>query len=84
MLAYLADVFGHFNEMNLSLQGRDETVSDVKDKLAGLSARLKADTIKDMGVWQTRLKEGFTASFLFLHKHLEMNKIKLPDNIKFS
>ena len=41
MLAYLANVFGHFNEMNLSLQGRDETVSDVKDKLAGLSARLK-------------------------------------------
>ena len=34
MLAYLANVFGHLNNMNLSLQGRDVTVSDVKDKLA--------------------------------------------------
>ena len=28
MLAYLADIFGNFNDMNLSLQGRDLTVSD--------------------------------------------------------
>ena len=74
MLVYLADVFGHFNEINLSLQGRDVTVSDVKDKLAGLSAQ--------MAVWQARLKASFTASFFFLHKHLEINKIKLPDNNK--
>ena len=44
MLAFLADVFGHFNEINLSLQGRDVTISDVKDMLIGLSAQ--------MGVWQ--------------------------------
>ena len=37
---YLADVFGHFNNMNLSLQDRDVTVSDIKDKLAGLTARM--------------------------------------------
>ena len=41
MLAYLADVFGHLNDMNLSLQGRDVKVSDVKDKLAGLTARIE-------------------------------------------
>ena len=74
ILAYLADVFGHFNQMNLSLQGCDVAVSDVKDKLAGLSAQ--------MGVWQARLKIGFTASFLFLRKHLKMNRIKFPDKIK--
>ena len=74
MLAYLADVFGHFNEANLSLQGREVTVSDVKDKLAGLCAQ--------MGVWQARLKAGFTISFPLLHKHLEMNKVELPNNIK--
>ena len=44
MLAYLDNVLGHLNNMKLSLQGRDVTVSDVKDKLAGLTAR--------MGVWQ--------------------------------
>ena len=30
MLAYLANVFGHLNDMNLSLQGRDVIVSDVR------------------------------------------------------
>ena len=74
MLAYLADVFGHFNEANLSLQGREVTVSDVRGKLAGLCAR--------MGVWQARLQAGLTVSFPLLHKRLEMNKVKLPNNIK--
>ena len=50
MLAYLADVFGHLNDMKWSLQGRDVTVSDAKDKLAGLTAR--------MGVWQAQIKIG--------------------------
>ena len=44
MFAYLPNVFSHLNDMNLSLQGRDVTVSNVKDKLARLTAR--------MGVWQ--------------------------------
>ena len=72
MLAYLADVFGHFNKVNLSLQGREVIVSDVKDELAGLCAR--------MGVWHARLKAGFSVSFPLLH--LEMNKVELPNNIK--
>ena len=38
MLAYLADVFNHLNDMNLFLQGWDVTVSDVEDKRAGLTA----------------------------------------------
>ena len=74
MLAYLADVFGRLNEMNLSLQGRDVTVSDVQDKFAGLSAR--------MGVWQARIKAGSTSSFPFLDEHLETKRIELPVGIK--
>ena len=38
MLAYLADIFDHLNDMTMSLQGRDVTVSDVEDKLAWLTA----------------------------------------------
>ena len=38
MLAYLADAFGRPNDMNWYLQDCDVTVSDVKDKLAGLTA----------------------------------------------
>ena len=74
MLAYLADVFGHFSEANLSLQGREVTVSDVRDKLAGLCARLE--------VWQARLQAGLTVFFPLLYKRLEMNKIELSNNIK--
>ena len=59
-LAYLADVFGCLNDMNLSLQGRDVTVSDVKDKLAQLTAR--------MGVWQARFKVGSTTTFPLLER----------------
>ena len=49
MLAYLADVFDHLSDMNLSLQGRDVTVRDVKETLG---ARI--------GVWQARIKVGST------------------------
>ena len=56
MLAYRADVFGHLNDMILYLQGRDVTVSDVKDKLAGITVR--------MAVWQARFKVGSIFSFL--------------------
>ena len=52
MLAYLADVFGHINDMKLSLQGRDVTVSNVKNKMTRLTAR--------MGVWQARIEVGST------------------------
>ena len=55
MLVYLADVFGRLNDMNLSLQGRDVTVNDVKDKLARLTAR--------MVVWQARTKVESTTWF---------------------
>ena len=74
MLAYLADVFGHLNDMNLSLQGSDVTLSDVKDKLAGLTAQ--------MAVWQAQIKVGSTTSFPLLERPLKMNRINLPDNTK--
>ena len=58
MFAYLPNVFSHLNDMNLSLQGRDMAVGDVKDKLDGLTARMR--------VWQTRIKLGSTTSFPLL------------------
>ena len=74
MLSYLADAFGHLNDIKLSLQGRDMTASNVKDKLAGLTARI--------GVWQAQIKVGSTSSFPLLRRRLKMNRIDLPDNIK--
>ena len=74
MLSYLADILSPLNDMNLSLQGRDVTVSDVQDKLAELTVR--------MVVWQARIKVGLTTSFPLLKRRLKMNKINLPDSIK--
>ena len=74
MLAFLPDAFGYLNDINLSLQGRDATVSDVKDKLAELTARMK--------VWQPRIKIGSTTSFPLLERRLKINRIDLTDNIK--
>ena len=74
MLAYLADVFGHLHDMNLSSQSRDVTVSDVKDRLAELTAR--------KGVWQAQIKVGSSNSFPLLETCLKMNRIDLPNNIK--
>ena len=73
MLACLVDVFGHLNDMNLSLRGCEVTVSEVKDKLAGLTAR--------MGVWQAQIKVGSTTSFPLLERRLKMNRIDSPNNI---
>ena len=57
MLAYLADVFGRLNDMNLSLQDRCGTISDVKDKLAELNARME--------VWQANQgKVHYLVSFV--------------------
>ena len=74
MLAYLPDVFGRLNEINITLQGRDITVSDVQDKLVGLSAR--------MAVWLARIKDGSTASFPSLDELLHVKGIELPVGLK--
>ena len=60
--------------MNLSLQGHDVIVSDVKDKLAGLTARTE--------VWQAPIKVESTTSFSLLERRLKTSRIGLPDNIK--
>ena len=39
-LAYLADVFSHLNEVNLSTQGPDLTIMDVTKRLQAFQARL--------------------------------------------
>ena len=44
MVLYPADVFVHLNDTNSSLHSRDVAFSDVKDKVAGLTAQME--------VWQ--------------------------------
>ena len=39
-LAYLADIFGHLNEINLSIQGPDITIIDAMERLQAFQAKL--------------------------------------------
>ena len=69
----MADVFGHLNDVNSCLQGRDVTVCDVRHQLAGLTA-------------QTLVKKARTDSesfneFPFLNEYIAVNNIKLPTHV---
>jgi len=75
-LAYLADIFGTLNEVNVTLQGREASVSDVKDKLAGLGARIS--------LWIRRLHRGKVAAFPLLDAFLLDKQLDLPDDLKES
>lgn len=39
-LAYLADIFGHMNELNAKMQGRNETLLTATDKINGFRSKL--------------------------------------------
>ncbi|QQP31356.1 Uncharacterized protein FKW44_024932 [Caligus rogercresseyi] len=75
-LAYLADIFGTLNEVNVTLQGLEASVSDVKDKLAGLGARI--------ALWIRRLHRGNVAAFPLLDAFLLDKQLDLPDDLKES
>ncbi|QQP54558.1 Protein ZBED8-like [Caligus rogercresseyi] len=75
-LAYLADIFSTLNEVNVTLQGGEASVSDVKDKLAGLGARI--------ALWIRRLHRGNVAAFPLLDAFLLDKQLELPDDLKES
>ena len=49
-LAYLADIFGHLNELNTKLQGRNENILSSTDKIRGFMGKIT--------LWQEALKQG--------------------------
>ncbi|XP_053171455.1 zinc finger BED domain-containing protein 5-like [Scomber japonicus] len=54
-LAYLSDIFGKLNELNLQLQGKDKHLPQVTDKISSFTRKL--------AMWGRRLEEGNTDSF---------------------
>ncbi|XP_062250231.1 zinc finger BED domain-containing protein 5-like [Platichthys flesus] len=54
-LAYLSDVFGKLNELNLQLQGRDKHLPHLADKISAFTRKLE--------MWGRRLDQGNTDSF---------------------
>lgn len=51
-LAYLSDIFGKLNELNLQLQGKDKHLPQVTDKISSFTRKL--------AMWGRRLDEGNT------------------------
>nr|XP_055067936.1 zinc finger BED domain-containing protein 5-like [Misgurnus anguillicaudatus] len=54
-LAYLSDVFGKLNELNLQLQGRDKHIPHLADKITAF--------IRKLEVWGRHLDQGNTDAF---------------------
>ncbi|XP_050985391.1 zinc finger BED domain-containing protein 5 [Labeo rohita] len=59
-LAYLSDLFGKLNELNLQLQGKDKHLPHLADKITAF--------IRKLDVWGRHLDEGNTAAFENLHE----------------
>ena len=67
-LAYLADIFGHLNELNRKLQGMDSNIIVQRDKIAAFIAKLE--------LWKGKIQSGGSvASFPTLHKMFGMTGI---------
>lgn len=62
-LAYLSDIFGKLNELNLQLQGKDKHLPQVTDKISSFTRKL--------AMWGRRLDEGNTDSFENLHEFVD-------------
>lgn len=72
--AYLADVFGYLNELNLSLQGNNVDMFKVEDKISAM--------VKKCQIWAARIgKDSFT-NFPTLKQFLESSEERLPEQIK--
>lgn len=67
-LAYLADIFGHLNELNRKLQGMDSNIIVQRDKIAAFIAKLE--------LWKGKIQSGGSvAAFPTLHKMFGMTSI---------
>jgi hypothetical protein len=54
-LAYLADIFSHLNDLNISLQGSEVTVLDANEKIAAFQ--------KKLALWKGRVAKDNYAYF---------------------
>ena len=68
-VAYLADVFAEINSLNISMQGCDQTLVGLAEKLSAFKGKLK--------LWMKKIKDGKTASFPSLSVLLENETFSL-------
>ncbi len=75
MLVYLADIFGHLNVINVSLQGLAATLLGPTDKLYAFREKLT--------LWQTQLEEGNVTLFPLFTLHLHYLMSDLTSHLMF-
>ena len=75
MTAYLADIFHHLNEMNLSLQGKEMNMVKASKKLKSFVSKLP--------FWSCWLQGGNLANFLFLDEIVVESSASLQGNVQF-
>ena len=73
-LACLGDVFSHFNDLNLGLQGLSATMFNVQEKIVAMIKKLEL-----FSVW---INKDSTQVFPSLYDFLCANEIKLTDYVK--
>jgi hypothetical protein len=61
-LDYLADIFNHMNEINLSIQGPEVTIMDATEKLQAFLSKLS--------IWKKRVEADIVANFQMLEEVL--------------
>ncbi|XP_045397321.1 protein FAM200A [Lemur catta] len=68
-LAYLSDIFGIFNELNLKIQGKNNDIFQYLEHILGFQ--------KTLSLWQARLKSNHPSYYMFptLLQHIEENII---------
>lgn len=72
-LAYLTDIFAKFNDLNVSLQGRDDTILTLYDRVSGF--------IKKAAVWKRNCANGDFSCFP-LFRDFVSNEQTQRDKIK--
>ena len=73
-LAYLTDVFGHLNDLNLSLQGEDKTVLHMNDRVSGF--------MKKIELWLRRCDSMDVTSFPQLDGWLSSHRNKKKKSLQ--
>ena len=69
-IAYLANIFNHLNDVNLSIQGQDLTTTDVIERLQAFYAKLP--------IWEKRLETDNFGDFPMLEEVILKAELIIP------
>jgi hypothetical protein len=74
-LAYLADIFNHMNEINLSIQGPEDTIVDATETLQASLAK--------QSIWKKRVEADIVANFQMLEEVLYQDRCEIKFSVNF-